>query len=184
MEKETEETISEEQEPPVEEGELEERISQLDSRAEELEGELDAERERSQEYLDTAKRVQADFDNFRKRQEKVRDEMVEFANERLIFELLTIMDDFERALDARDSEEEFREGVRRIHTSMISMLSSHGLREIPMTESFDPDLHEALCVEEGEIGRILEVYQKGYFLGNKVLRHSKVKVGKRMEEAD
>jgi len=137
----------------------------------------------SQNYLNSAKRVQADFDNYKKRQQRELDRIVESANDGIISGLLTVIDDFERALSADDSDE-FRKGVRQIHSNLRSLLRDHGLREVPTEGGFDPDLHEAICVEEGEDGEILEVYQKGYYLGERLIRYSKVKVGKKMEEDD
>ena len=87
----------------------------------------------------------------------------------------------ERALASNASADEFRKGVNQIHLNLGALLKSYGLREIPANDKFDPSLHEALSIGEGEEGKILEVYQKGYCLGTRVLRHSKVKVGVKPE---
>ena len=130
------------------------------------------------EYLGVAKRVQADFENFKRRTQREREELVKLANHRLLEQLLLVFDDLERALAAKCSEEELRRGVSRIRDNMAALMKDHGLREIPSDGRFDPSVHEALAVGEGEDGMILEVFQKGYYLGDRVLRCSKVKVAK------
>jgi molecular chaperone GrpE len=130
------------------------------------------------EYLGVAKRVQADFENFKRRTQREREELVKLANHRLLEQLLLVFDDLERALAAKCSEEELRRGVSRIRDNMAVLMKDHGLREIPSDGRFDPSVHEALAVGEGEDGMILEVFQKGYYLGDRVLRCSKVKVAK------
>lgn len=183
MEKEHEETASGEEEALEEKTEEPESLELLRNELEGLREQLMEERAYSKNYLEAAKRIQADFDNYKKRQQKEMEKIVDGANDRLISDLLTIIDDFERALDAADSEE-FVVGVKQIHTNFTSLLKGYGLREIPTGVRFNPDLHEALSIGEGEEGTILEVYQKGYFLGNKVIRYSKVKVGKQEEEGE
>jgi len=183
MEKEAEKEVPEEP-GTSEEVTTDDELMALRKELEQMREEIDREKERSKEYLNLAKRIQADFDNYKKRVQKEREQMIESASERIIYDLLGIIDDFERALDSPENEQEFKEGVRRIHTNITSLLRQHGLREIAEQQTFDPDLHEALCAEEGEEGKILEVYQKGYLLGNKVLRCSKVKVGKCSEKGD
>jgi molecular chaperone GrpE len=130
------------------------------------------------EYLGIAKRAQAEFENYKRRTQKEREELVKVANHQLLGEILLVFDDFERALAAKCSEEELRAGVSKIRDNMAALLRDHGLREIPSDGKFDPSVHEAFAVGEGEDGMILEVFQKGYYLGNKVLRCSKVKVAK------
>jgi len=181
MEKGLDEAASNEEETP-DKGENDEMES-LRSELENLEEQLAEERAFSQNYLNSAKRVQADFDNYKKRQQREMDRVVECANDDLIKELLTILDDFERALSAEDSTE-FRQGVKQIHSNLASFLKDHGLREVPTNGRFDPALHEALGVGDGKEGEILEVYQKGYSLGDRVIRYSKVKVGKDNQEGD
>jgi molecular chaperone GrpE len=78
------------------------------------------------------------------------------------------------------ADKEFYSGLKGIHVNLTKLLEGKGLRPIPTDGSFDPALHEALCTCEGEEnGKILEVYQKGYFLGSRVLRHAKVLVSKK-----
>jgi molecular chaperone GrpE len=178
MEKELDEAASEEASP--EESVETEEVESLKQELEDLKDQLMEERAFSKNYLNSAKRIQADFDNYKKRQQREIERITETANEKLISELLLIIDDFERALAISDSEKGM-EGVRQIHSNIKSLLKGYGLREAPADGHFNPDLHEALCVGEGEEGKILEVYQKGYFLGDKVIRYTKVMVGKQKE---
>ena len=130
-----------------------------------------------------AQRLQADFDNFRKRTQRENEEFKAFATAGLISELLTIEDDLDRALDSAKEENDFVIGVRGIRQNLMKVLESKGLTEIPTDGKFDPNCHEALCIVEADTdGDIAEVFQKGYRLGNKVLRYSKVKVTKKRSE--
>ena len=129
------------------------------------------------ENLDLAKRIQADYDNYRKRAQREMEDFRKFATEGMVLELLEILDDLERALQSEDAKGPFAEGVRGIHVNLKKLLESKGLREIPSDGIFDPRLHDCLLTCEGEEdGRIAEVYQKGYYLGPRVLRCAKVKV--------
>ncbi|HIJ00537.1 MAG: molecular chaperone GrpE [Candidatus Methanomethylophilaceae archaeon] len=142
-----------------------------------LETELAEAEARAAEYLDLAKRIQADYDNYRKRVQKEMEEFRKFATEGILLELLDILDDFERALQVEDKGEAFVEGVRKIYQNLKRLLESKGIKEIPTDGRFDPRLHDCLLTCEGdEDGKIEEVYQKGYFLGPRVLRCAKVKV--------
>ena len=150
---------------------------------EELQKKLDEAEAKAGEYLQMAQRLQADFDNFRKRTQRENEEFKAFATAGLISELLTIEDDLDRALDSAKEENDFVIGVRGIRQNLMKVLESKGLTEIPTDGKFDPNCHEALCVEEADTdGDIAEVFQKGYRLGNKVLRYSKVKVTKKRSE--
>ena len=150
---------------------------------EELQKKLDEAEAKAGEYLQMAQRLQADFDNFRKRTQRENEEFKAFATAGLISELLTIEDDLDRALDSAKEENDFVIGVRGIRQNLMKILESKGLTEIPTDGKFDPNCHEALCVEESDTdGDIAEVFQKGYRLGNKVLRYSKVKVTRKRSE--
>ena len=150
---------------------------------EELQKKLEEAESKAGEYLQMAQRLQADFDNFRKRTQRENEEFKAFATAGLISELLTIEDDLDRALDSAKEENDFVIGVRGIRQNLMKILESKGLTEIPTDGKFDPNCHEALCVIEADTdGDIAEVFQKGYRLGNKVLRYSKVKVTKKRSE--
>ncbi len=150
---------------------------------EDLKKQLEDANAKAGEYLQLAQRLQADYDNFRKRTQRENEEFKTFATAGLITDMLTIVDDMDRALEHADGENDFVIGVRGIRQNLMKALESKGLTEIPTDGKFDPNCHEALCVVEAdEDGDIAEVFQKGYRLGNKVLRYSKVKVTKKKEE--
>jgi Molecular chaperone GrpE (heat shock protein) len=137
---------------------------------------------KAEEYLDMARRLQADFDNYRKRTQKDMEEFRRFANENMAKELLTIIDDMDRALQNTLEDTDFVKGIKGIRQNLMKILEENGLREIPNDGKFDPDLHEALCVSESDTeGDIAEVFQKGYRMNDKVLRYSKVRVTKLKE---
>ena len=152
-------------------------------KADDLQKKLEEAEAKAAEYLQMAQRLQADFDNFRKRTQRENEEFKAFATAGLISELLTIEDDLDRALDSAKENNDFVIGVRGIRQNLMKVLESKGLTEIPTDGKFDPNCHEALCVVEADTdGDIAEVFQKGYRLGNKVLRYSKVKVTKKRSE--
>jgi molecular chaperone GrpE len=138
-----------------------------------------AEAERD-EAIDRLKRVAADFDNYRKRATRERDELIERANERLVKELLPVLDDLERALLAAAEHEEaaLEEGVRLVHRSLAQLLERQGLKPISTDGKFDPHVHEALLSQpsEQEEGDVLDVVQKGYTLADRVIRPARVVV--------
>jgi molecular chaperone GrpE len=131
------------------------------------------------EYLDHLKRVAAEFENYRKRAARDQQNLVARAAERLVRELLPVLDDLERALQAAEEHEEatLEEGVRLVHRQLADTLRKEGLEEVPTDGSFDPHVHEALMSrpdEERESGAILDVVQKGYRIGEKVIRPARV----------
>jgi molecular chaperone GrpE len=132
------------------------------------------------EAVDHWKRTAADFDNFRKRTTREREKYMTFANERLVGELLPILDDLERALQAAAEHEEARleEGVELVHRELASLLERHGVKEIETSGMFDPHVHEALVAQpsEADEGSVLDVIQKGYTLGERVVRPARVVV--------
>ena len=124
-------------------------------------------------------RLAADFDNYRKRVAREQVELTRRANERILNELLPVLDDLERALEAAAQHEEAKleEGVRLVHRSLLGLVERHGLSEIETEGAFDPHVHEALLAQPGEgaeEGAVLQVLQKGYRLGDKVLRPARV----------
>ena len=124
-------------------------------------------------------RLAADFDNFKKRAAREREEYVRLANERLIGELLPILDDLERALVAAAEHEEAKleEGVALVHRSLASLLAREGVEEIDTDGAFDPHVHEALLAQpsaEADSGSVLGVVQKGYRIGSRVVRPARV----------
>jgi molecular chaperone GrpE len=131
------------------------------------------------EYLDHLKRVAAEFENYRKRAARDQESLAARAAERLVGELLPVLDDLERALQAAEEHEEAKleEGVRLVHRQLAETLRRQGLEEVPTDGSFDPHVHEALMArpdEEQESGAILDVVQKGYRIGERVIRPARV----------
>jgi molecular chaperone GrpE len=124
-------------------------------------------------------RLAADFENYKKRAAREREQYVAFANERLLKDLLPVLDDLERALAAAEEHEEaqLEEGVRLVHRSLAALLERNGVREIETDGKFDPHVHEALLAqpaEDREHGDVLDVVQKGYTLGERVVRPARV----------
>ena len=138
------------------------------------------------EYLDDLRRVAADFENFRKRAARDQENLVARAHERLVKELLPVLDDLERALEAAAEHEEAKleEGVRLVGRQLRQTLEKEGLEEIQTDGHFDPHVHEALLSQpsEEEDGAIIQVLQKGYRLGDRVLRPARVVVSEGLEE--
>jgi molecular chaperone GrpE len=148
-------------------------LQQLGQRIAELEQERDS-------HLDDLQRLAAEFDNYRKRVARDQEGLVARANERLVKELLPVLDDLERALEAAADHEEamLEEGVRLVHRNLAEALAREGLAEIETNGRFDPHVHEALLAQpsEAEEGSVIDVVQKGYRLGNRVLRPARVVV--------
>jgi len=130
------------------------------------------------DYLDRLQRLKAEFDNYRKRAARDQESFAARANEGLVKELLPVLDDLERALDAAERHEEAKleDGVRLIHQAFSQALRKQGLDEIETDGKFDPHVHESLLSQpsEAEEGSVIEVVQKGYRLGDRVLRPARV----------
>lgn len=147
------------------------------------------------DWQDQYLRKAADFENYRKRMIREKQEAIDYANSNLLLDLVQVLDDFDRAIDAgktqggESSNNAFVEGVVMIKNQMVSMLSSkYGLSYYPAKgEAFDPNLHEAVSmiqspdVKEAVVG---EELQKGYKLKERVIRHSKVMVLMPAEKQD
>ena len=138
----------------------------------------DAERERD-EVLDNLRRVAADFDNYRKRVAREQSQLYARECERVVVKLLPVLDDLVRALEAAEHHEEAKvlEGVLMTKDALAGVLASEGVEEIPTDGPFDPHVHEALMTQpaEGvEPGHIVHVIQRGYRLGDVVLRPARV----------
>jgi molecular chaperone GrpE len=138
---------------------------------------LQAERD---QLFDRLQRLAAEFDNFRKRSVREQAAMSSRANERLVKELLPILDDLGRALEAASEHEEVQleDGVRLVHRSLGDLLQKEGVAEIDTNGKFDPHVHEALLSQpsDEQEGTVIEVVQKGYKLGDRILRPARVVV--------
>lgn len=141
---------------------------------------------KAERYLANWQRAQADFINYKKRAEQEKNEVTDFANARLILNLLPILDDLERAfasLPPRILGLTWVDGIGLIYRKLQAVLEAQGLTQIKTKgETFDPKLHEAVMQEEGKEGIIIEELQKGYKLRERVLRPALVVVGKGKEE--
>ena len=165
VEEQTEETVAEEQqeEAPVEKT---------------VEDEL-------AEQKDKFIRLYSEFENFRRRTNKEKLDLISTASEGLVKDLLPVLDDFERALKAAGESEETKsivEGIELIQTKFLKTLTDKGLKPINATgETFDADLHEAItqipAPSEDMKGKVVDEVEKGYYLGEKVIRYSKVVIG-------
>jgi molecular chaperone GrpE len=160
---------------------FEEDVVELELDVQELLARLqDAERKR-EEVLDDLRRVAADFDNYRKRVAREQTQLYARAGERIVAKLLPVLDDLERALDAAEHHEEAKvlEGVGMTKDALAGVLASEGVEEIDADGPFDPHVHEALLTQpaEGvESGHVVQVVQRGYRLGDVVLRPARVVV--------
>lgn len=164
----------------VERGEVEE-AEDLES----LKKALEEAKEKAEKYLANWQRAEADFINYKRRSEQERAEMAGSANANLIADLLPVLDDLERALENASDDFDgptWVEGVRLIYRKLKAVLEDRGLLEIEAEgKEFDPNLHEAVMCVEGEEGKVCEEIQKGYKLGDRLLRPSRVKVGKEQD---
>jgi molecular chaperone GrpE len=139
-----------------------------------------AQRERD-EYLDLARRTQADFENYRKRAAREAAASGERAKSGLVRELLPVVDNLERALaSAQEGEQHLAEGVRLVHSALIAVLERNGVQQFdPRGDRFDPGEHEALSMREqdgAESGLVLDVVEKGYRDNGSILRPARVVV--------
>lgn len=158
---------------------------ELQQQVKELSEELEQKEQTIQDYLDTMRRIQADFENYKKRTEREIDSITTYANERLILKLLEMKDNFERVLAsdaAKNLPVEYLKGFTMIYNQLCKILSGEEVQQIEcLNKRFDPTLHEALVMEEGTEGDeeiVSDEFVKGYTYKDKVIRHAKVKVRK------
>jgi len=167
--------------------ELEQRVEELERELESLRAAADEAEAKRVEYLHDLKRLAAEFENYRKRVARDQEALVARAHERLVQDLLPVLDDLERALLAAAEHEggKLEHGVRLVHRELQSVLAREGLAEIETNGRFDPHVHEALLAQpsDSEEGSVIEVVQKGYRLGDRVLRPARVVVAASDEEA-
>jgi molecular chaperone GrpE len=143
--------------------------------------ELEETRRERDEYVDALRRLKAEFENSRKRQERERSRLLETASEKLVVELLPVLDNLDRALEA---EGNIREGVRATREQLADALGKEGLLPVASDgQPFDPNVHEAVMgqpSEEHEEGTILQTFQRGYLLNGKPIRAAKVVVARQV----
>jgi len=170
------------------ETELKQKIEELENKIEELKKE-------NEKLTDQKLRILADYNNYKKRVEKEIEDIRKFANEKLIKDLLEVLDNIDRLYASLDEElfkdnkfKAFVDGVKMITNSLHKILANYGLEKYTAVgERFDPYYHEALMeqeTEEHETGTILNEYQPGYILNGKVIRHAKVVVARKKENSE
>jgi len=154
-----------------------------------LEEEIEKLQEETASYKDRWLRAAAEFENFRRRNEKDRIDWIKNANKDLILELINVYEHLEMAMKSADTDqvpENFRKGIVMVHDQLKSLLEKYGLRRIEAVgEEFDPQYHQAIiCTEKDgfDDNIIFDCIQNGYILNDKVLRHARVAVAKAPEE--
>lgn len=138
------------------------------------------------ESIDRFQRLAAEFDNYRKRQARDFKRLIEQGRRKMIEELIPVLENFDRArqtCQGEHSDKEVVDGIMQTSDQLINVLKKEGLSEVETKpgDSFDPNIHEAMAaenIEDGEVDIVLEVYQKGYFFGQDLIRPVRVKVGK------
>lgn len=132
-------------------------------------------------YLANWQRAQADFANLKRRTEQEKGDIIRLANAGLIFNLLSVVDDMERALDnipGKLAGSKWVDGIVLIYRKFMAILEANGVSEMKASGAqFDPSLHEAVMQVEGESDKVIAVVQQGYMLNDRVLRPARVKVG-------
>jgi len=162
----------------------EEQMTEIETEIQRLTTELEEAQKAVEASRDQALRAQADFQNFRRRKEQEVAERISLANERLILELLPVLDDFERAFEAIPQEDKaahaaWIQGFDLIYRKLQKLLENQGLTEIDTSGAFDPTVHEAVTMvarDDAASGDVVDVLRKGYKLKDKVVRASLVTV--------
>ena len=178
-----------EQETPTEETEnqpgmedLQERVAQLESQVAEMDTALHTSRQEAANNWDKYIRQVAEMDNFRKRQERMREDRIKRYKKDLLEKVVAVMDNLERALNYQDSmnREGLQQGLRMVQWQLSEILRTEGLTPVPTVgQRFDPHIHEAVeTVEYSDQpeGMVVEEIQKGYMMGEDMLRPARVKV--------
>lgn len=152
-----------------------------EAKGEDKENEKAPEKDPEEEALNVKyMRLMADFQNFKRRTEKEKSDIYAFANEKIVRELLDVIDNFERALAAGNNGDKFLEGMEMILKQLLAVLERAGVTEIKcLGEDFDPNFHNAVMTEDSaeyESGKVTAVLQKGYILNNRTIRPAMVKV--------
>jgi len=158
-----------------------------DSNKEKLKDNRAIDKEKIEDLTETLQRLQAEFENYKKRIEKEKAEFVKYAKAELIQGLLSTIDTFEIALKSTKDNEKFVKGMEMVYAQFVSTLQSEGLKPIEaIGKKFNPYLHEVMLKEKSDKdeGIVLEELQRGYMLNDGVLRHSKVKISERAEKGE
>jgi molecular chaperone GrpE len=177
-----------------ESNEIEDKIDELrklkeskDRENKDTKEKIDTKDAKINELTETLQRLQAEFENYKKSLEKEKSEYVKYAKSDLILKLLPVLDSFEIALKNTTNKEKFVKGMELIYAQLISILQSEGLKAIKAEgEKFDPYKHEVMLKEKSaqDDDIILEEFQKGYMLNDRVIRYSKVKVSEKVSKEE
>lgn len=155
-----------------------EKVNQKADELIELKKQIDSQKIELAETEDRLKRVAAEFDNYKKRNSKERENLHSSLLSDIISSFLPIVDNLEKALEAKTEDENYRQGVELVLKQFKDVLAANGVKEIESVgKPFDPELHEAVSsVIDENLGEkiVKEEYRKGYIIGNKVIRHSMV----------
>lgn len=146
-----------------------------------LEQDLQQTQQKLDEMTAVSQRALADLQNFKRRTEEERSTFIQGANAALFMELLPVLDSASRALEHKNKDAEWAKGVEQSLTQLLSACEKMGLKTIPTDGPFDPTMHEALLTAPGPQDTILEVLEKGFMLGDKVIKPARVKVGNGQE---
>ncbi|MFM2357405.1 MAG: hypothetical protein RJA61_142 [Candidatus Parcubacteria bacterium] len=178
VEEELSDVVPEEDSDHARGGETKSEVVRLKEKLKEVEA-------KKQEYLDSWQRAQAEFINIRKRDEERNKEIVKFANEDVLLQIIPVLDSFDMAFGNKESWEkvskDWRIGVEYIYSQLLGVLQNNGVVQLnPENELFNIEFHEAIeevPVEKEKEGKIITVIQKGYKLNDRIIRTAKVKVG-------
>lgn len=169
--------------PPAQEASTEEQLPAAETEAldlTQLRSDLNKARKESEEYLNLAQRVQADFENYRRRNNTARADAYDEGAMAFARTLLPVIDNLERALNAAQADDPLKEGVQLVFRQLTDAFDKRGILPISrLGEKFDPSLEDAVMTaprEDGEPGTVCQVLQKGYRTEKTVLRHAMVKV--------
>lgn len=174
------------EETPKEKEKAEEPTGEIED-INKIKNELKETKKLADDYFDRLLRLQAEFDNYKKRMIKEREEIIKYSNEKLILELLEVYESLERGIETGKTTNEkdvLLKGMELVYKQFKDVLEKNGLKPIQaLGEKFDPYKHEALMQtidDSQEENTILEEFQRGYTLNNKVIRYSKVRVSKKL----
>ena len=155
---------------------------QLEEALQEIEEELAEVQEERDRKEELAKKVKADFENYKKREEERKDRWAKQAQQKLAEDLIEVLDNLERALLSADEDSTVVQGVKMVADQLYETLEKKGLQKIDAEgEEFDPELHKAVDTEEGEHNQVLQQKRKGYMFDDQVIREAEVVVGKEEE---
>lgn len=176
-----EEAVQENESPQTEAQEPVVEQAQGEASIEQWQAALETAVQQRDEYLDSLRRTQADFQNFKRRNQTARADGYEDGLREALTAVLPAIDNLERALDAAEkagTDDGFINGVKMTLSTLMDELKRFGFEEVPaLGEEFNPELHNAVMRESGETpGKILEVFQKGYRVKDKIIRYAMVKV--------